>query len=119
MSLHESRATFQAPREMLTRLSDVPVDTQHVKHLNELLVAHGATVTPVLVKPEEATRAYYLCTIDFPEGTYREYGMMLLRSSPFIIYFPDGYGLHGAELYGTAAALDETPKILLYLSRQA
>lgn len=116
--MNENRATFRESREKLTRLTDVPVDTQHVKHLTDLLVAHGAKVTPVLVKPEGATRTYYLCTIDLPDGTYREYGMMLFRSSPFIIYFPDSYELHGAELYGTTAALDEMPKILLYIPKQ-
>lgn len=118
MSAYESRATFQASREKLTRLTNVPVDTQYRKCLTDLLVSHGAKVACSLVKPEGEARTYYLCTIDFPEGTYREYGMILLRSSPFTIYFPDGYELHGTELYRVTAALDEMPNTLLYLLKQ-
>jgi hypothetical protein len=35
----------------------------------------------------------------FPPNTVRVNGLVMLRSSPFVITFPDLFVLHGAELW--------------------
>ena len=111
-------STFPESREKLTRLTGVPVDESYVERLRTQLEAHGARLTLTEMKqypPGNHGRAFFLYTIDFPDGTYREYGMLVLRSVPFTIYFPDGFKQPGANLYSIYAAVDAAPTVCLYL----
>lgn len=111
-------STFPESREQLTRLTNVPVDELYVERLKGQLEAHGARFTLIEMKrypPDGPKRTFFLYAIDFPEGTYREYGMQLLRSTPFTIYFPDGFKQYGANLSSVYAAVDAASTTCLYL----
>lgn len=113
-------STHPESREKLERLANVPVDELYAERLKALLEAHGAKMTLTEMKhypPDGSARWYFLYTIDFPEGTYREYGMQLVRSIPFTISFPDGFTQPGTEVYRVSAGLDEPPTVLLYLRK--
>ena len=112
--------TFPESRGKLERLTNVPVDELYAEQLTTLLEVHGAKMTLTEMKrypPDGPERWYFLYTIDFPEGTYREYGMQLVRSAPFTIYFPDGFTQPGTEQYRITTGLDEPPIIVLYLRK--
>lgn len=86
----------------LEQLTQIPVDKVYAERLVDILEAHGAKPTQTGTKKHppdaERGRTFYEYAIDFPEGTVREYGMGLLRSTPFTIYFPDAYELPGSEI---------------------
>ena len=121
MSERDIHTTFPESRKKLERLMNVPVEKDHAQRLTDLLEAHGARLTLTHRKrsPSEGpARTVHFYTIDFPTGTYREYGMSLSRSAPFTIYFPDGFEQPGADLYKIDCALDDPPMICLYLLKQ-
>ena len=114
--------TFPESRRPLRQLTNVPVDELYVEQLTPLLEAHGAKLTLTDMKRyplDGPQRTYFLFTIDFPEGTYRADGMLLARSTPFTIFFPDGFEQPGTELFRFGPSLDlpQNSMICLYLRK--
>lgn len=121
MNERDIHTTFPVSRKMLERLMNVPVEKEHVKRRTDLLESHGARMTLTHRKRYLSVgpaRIVHFYIIDFPPGTYREYGMSLLRSAPFTIYFPYGYEQPGADLYKSDCAPGDSPMICLYLLKQ-
>lgn len=120
MNERDIHTTFSSSRKKLERLMNVPVEKEHVKRLTDLLESHGACLTLTHRKrsSEGPARIVHFYTIDFPPETYREYGMSLLRSAPFTIYFPDGFEQPGADLYKSDCAPGDSPMVCLYLLKQ-
>lgn len=115
------RETFEESREKLPQLTNVPVDEEYAQRFTTLLESHGAICTRTkseCYRSEEPARTICFYTIDFPEGTYREYGMQLLRSAPWTIYFPDGFKQPGADLYKQGGVLEDHPTVCLYLLKE-
>lgn len=114
-----SEHVFPPRRKTLVQLTGIPVDLAFTKRLIKLLEAHGAQVTRTHTKQASSAdgqmRTYHEYTIDFPAGTQREDGLMLYRSLPFIIYFPDGYKLPAVEFPSVAVLSEGKPLIVLHI----
>jgi hypothetical protein len=98
----------QAREHPLTTLTRVPIVPAHLALMTRVLTEHGATLTeaedtvPGTIDP---TASMY--TVTFPPGTVRVDGIMIHRTFPFVIYFPDKYFLHGARLYPITLRRDD------------
>ena len=118
-----SDLVLQTTRRPLQKLDDVPVDREYAERLTSLLKAHGATVSEQYVKTYErrgqclkdAQAEYSGYMIVFPAGTERAYKLRMHTTAPFVIYFPDGFELHGAEV--SRVSIGDKPTIILYLPR--
>ena len=86
----------------ITTLMHVPIDNRFFFLVNNILRAHGASLAETQDEPlpPGATRGTTkMYTVTFPPGTLRENGLVMRRSVPFEIRFPDAFRLHGAELW--------------------
>jgi hypothetical protein len=112
---------FPQSRQTLVQLTGIPVDQAFTKRLLKLLELHGAkathTNTAQRYLEDGKTSTYHEFTIDFPAGTQREDGMMLYRSAPFTIYFPDGYELPGVEFPSISVLSEKKSLIILHIPR--
>lgn len=88
----------QAREYPLTTLKQIPISQPYINVMTQILTEHGATLTETKDYPigEHSYKEY---TVTFPSGTCRSFGLQMMRTRPFIILFPDGYQLHGAELW--------------------
>lgn len=119
-----SDLVLQETRHALRRLAAVPVDREFAERLTALLAAHGATVSRQYTRryerrDQEATEIqteYAEYFINFPDGTERAYKLRMRTTAPFVIYFPDGFELHGAEV--SRSSIRDKPTIILYLPRE-
>ena len=119
-----SDLVLQETRHALRRLAEVPVDQEFAERLTALLEAHGATVSRQYTRryerrDQEATELqgeYAGYFINFPDGTERAYKLRMRTTAPFVIYFPDGFELHGAEV--SPSSIRDKPTIILYLPRE-
>ncbi|HEU5381149.1 MAG TPA: hypothetical protein VFV38_37470 [Ktedonobacteraceae bacterium] len=115
--------TLPETRHALLKLSHIPVDHEYTHRLIPLLEAHGAVCREThrgeYMKPlPQGGRLavnYSEYEITFPPGTFREYGLRLMRSAPFVIYFPDGFSQPGSELYPLARGERDKPTVVLHL----
>jgi hypothetical protein len=84
----------------ITSMKRVPIGAAFLAIMTRILTAHGATLAETPEPPpagmEDDVKMY---TLTFPPGTRRSDELMMRRSQPFVILFPDGYQLHGAELW--------------------
>lgn len=112
---------FPASRKTLVQLTGIPVDLAFTKRLVKLLEEHGAKATHTRTAQRYLADGkmctYHEYTIDFPAGTQREDGMMLYRSAPFTIYFPDGYELPGVEIPSVSMLSAKKSLIILHIPR--
>lgn len=118
-----SDIVLQDTRHPLRRMEEVPVDQQYTDQLSALLEAHGATISKQYTKTykrrgqqwEEVQSEYIGYAITFPDGTERAYKLRMLTTAPFVIYFPDGFELHGAEV--SPISVSGRPIIVLYIPK--
>lgn len=93
----------QACGVLIARLERVPISAMYLAVVKRVLEAHGAVLVEtgdeLPVGVEEDARMY---KVRFPPGTTRINGLVMHRSVPFELVFPDGYHLHGAELWPIA-----------------
>ena len=119
-----SELVLQTTRRPLQKLDDVPVDREYAERLTSLLKTHGAMVNERYTRAyvrrgqclKDAQAEYSGYTIIFPAGTERAYKLRMRTTAPFVIYFPDGFELHGAEVSPTS--IRDKPTIILYLPRE-
>jgi hypothetical protein len=105
-------------------LEEVPVDHEYTDRLIALLESHGASFTRLYTRnylkqhPNRRTThaEYSAYEITFPEGTERAYKLRFRQTSPFIVYFPDGFELHGSVLY-PLQKVGGTPITVLHLPK--
>lgn len=94
------QAGQQARGVLIASLDRVPISAAYLAVVKRVLEAHGAT----LVETADALPAgmegdVLMYQVRFPGGTTRINGLVMIRSVPFELVFPDGYCLHGAELW--------------------
>jgi hypothetical protein len=82
----------------LTTLAQVPISAPFIPIMSKVLIKHGASLTETKDCPT-FDPPYKEYTIAFPPGTVRSFGLTMMRSRYFVITFPDGYELHGGEMW--------------------
>jgi hypothetical protein len=101
MSVPELDGITAAKETPIVTLKHVPIEERYLSIVTRLLTKHGATLTEADEAPppniEDNDAKMYTAT--FPPGTVRANGMIIHRSVSFLLLFPDGYHLHGAELW--------------------
>ena len=84
----------------LSSLAHVPIIPAYRDLLTRLLAEHGATLMETgVAPPKNVDASARMYTVTFPPGTVQVDGIVFCRSFPFVIHFPDGYALHGAQLW--------------------
>ncbi len=110
--------TYPESREPLSRLVDVPVDVTYLKKVFYEVESHRGTGTRISQYETFSMflgkRTFCLCTFDFPDGTYREYGLTEVHATPFTLTFPDGAVMQGAILVRPNTPTGVPPTTILY-----
>jgi hypothetical protein len=110
----EGNGMGHAQKVALTTLKRVPISQLFVNAMTRVLTDHGATLAETRDYPQ-FDPPYKEYTITFPAGTVQAFGMSLMHSSPFVILFPDGYELHGKELWTSERASGNRATIIFFL----
>ncbi|HEY0756867.1 MAG TPA: hypothetical protein VGD98_23140 [Ktedonobacteraceae bacterium] len=102
---------------LITTLDAVPISPMYLEVMTRILSEHGAILAETEAPPPrnvDPTVSMY--TVTFPPGTMRLNGMLIHRSFPFELQFPDGYRLNGAQLWPITLREDEQPIHALFLA---
>ncbi len=114
MDVSEQYEVEQAPRTPLHALKDVPISVPFIERMTCLLTEHGATLEETKDYPT-GNPPYKEYTITFPTGTVRAFGLVMMRSRYFSIFFPDGSRLRGGELWPLECREGDTSMTVLHL----
>lgn len=114
---HTERAGMkQAQTYPLETLKQVPISEPYIALMTRVLTEHRAILTETRAYPD-AERPYKEYTLTFPPGTVISFGLRMMRSRHFSILFPDGFRLHGGELWPLWQAEGDTATTILYLPK--
>ncbi len=101
----------------LATLDAVPILPAYVALMTRILAEHGAALTETGdAPPQNVDSAARMYMVTFPPGTMRVDGMVFHRSFPFVIHFPDGYTLNGAQLWPIMLREDDPHIHALFLA---
>jgi hypothetical protein len=117
MAKQEKEGKMLTAEQPLTRLEQVPMSKQFIPIMSALLTKHGASLTETMDYPT-FDPPYKEFTITFPPGTVRSFGLTMMRSRYFVITFPDGYELHGGEMWPLARKEHDRATTILHLPQK-
>jgi hypothetical protein len=92
---------MRANAKPLKTMTNVPVGAAYADRVVEMLTTHGAIATVVKDCTLPTGSGHKEFAITFPDGTLQGFGAVLLRTTQFTIFFPDGFELMGQEVYPT------------------
>lgn len=104
---------MQEVKEPLAQLVNIPIDEYELQKFLTYVELHGVTFKITATREHFSEYfgrgVHYLCTIDFPLGTYRVFEEEGPISTPFTIHFPDGGTMPGALVKRNNTKPGETP----------